>query len=117
MNDEDVAVLRRFVRGQYTDALAELEGRTVTNLKRLNELAGSENSLGTAPASEWNLMADAFKLVQEKPLSVARCTQILNSTDSKQPTRYMINQRAARMVVGLASDVAPADVTVGCRVG
>lgn len=50
---------------------------------------------------------------QEPPLSVARCTKII-----EPGTKYMISLRQiAKYVVGLADKVSPADIDEGMRVG
>jgi len=52
----------------------------------------------------------------EQPLSVARCTKIVNAGTAE--AQYMINVRqVAKYVVGLGERVAPTDIEESMRVG
>ena len=66
----------------------------------------------------WDLQADKLALQQEQPLQVARCTKIINSGESGEEARYIINvKQFAKFVVELSERVAPTDIEEGMRVG
>ena len=54
----------------------------------------------------------------EQPLQVARVTKIIQSGDSSEDAKYIINvKQFAKFVVDLSDNVAPSDIEEGMRVG
>jgi 26S proteasome regulatory subunit T1 len=117
LDEGDIAVLKRYGQGPYSEQLKQLETDIEDCLKRVNELCGvKESDTGLAPPALWDIAADKAAMAQEQPLQVARCTKIIQ-TEGQEP-RYMINvKQFAKFVVDLADSVAPTDIEEGMRVG
>ena len=117
LDEGDIAVLKRYGQGPYSEQLKQLETDIEDCLKRVNELCGvKESDTGLAPPALWDIAADKAAMQQEQPLQVARCTKIIQ-TEGQEP-RYMINvKQFAKFVVDLADTVAPTDIEEGMRVG
>eukprot|EP00096_Caligus_rogercresseyi_P000847 TRINITY_DN113_c0_g1_i1.p1 TRINITY_DN113_c0_g1~~TRINITY_DN113_c0_g1_i1.p1 ORF type:complete len:436 (+),score=161.93 TRINITY_DN113_c0_g1_i1:79-1386(+) len=117
LDEVDIALLKAYGQGQYSQSLKSVEGDISEITKRVNELAGiKESDTGLGPPAVWDLAADKQVLQSEQPFQVARCTKIINA-DSDNP-QYIINvKQFAKFVVDLAESVAPTDIEEGMRVG
>ncbi|XP_062505147.1 26S proteasome regulatory subunit 7 [Corticium candelabrum] len=119
LDDGDIALLKTYGVGAYTKAIKKVEKDIEDSVKKVNELTGiKESDTGLAPPAMWDLQADKLALQQEQPLQVARCTKIINSGESGEEARYIINvKQFAKFVVELSERVAPTDIEEGMRVG
>uniref|UniRef100_A0A0M3HYH9 26S proteasome regulatory subunit 7 n=1 Tax=Ascaris lumbricoides TaxID=6252 RepID=A0A0M3HYH9_ASCLU len=117
LDENDIAVLKRYGQGAYAEQLKQLEVDIEECVKKVNELSGvKESDTGLAPPALWDIAADKQAMQSEQPLQVARCTKIITS-EGHEP-RYMINvKQFAKFVVDLAETVAPTDIEEGMRVG
>uniref|UniRef100_A0A914DR02 26S proteasome regulatory subunit 7 n=1 Tax=Acrobeloides nanus TaxID=290746 RepID=A0A914DR02_9BILA len=117
LDEADIAVLKSYGQGPYTELLKKLETDIEDCMKQVNELCGvKESDTGLAPPALWDIAADKQAMQQEQPLQVARCTKIIKTEG--QDNRYMINvKQFAKFVVDLADTVAPTDIEEGMRVG
>lgn len=117
LDEDDIALLKTYGLGPYTNAIKELEADIQKMNKRVNDIRGvKESDTGLAPPSMWDVVADKEMMQKEQPLQVARCTKILNA--GTEDAKYMINvKQIAKFVVGLADRVAPTDIEEGMRVG
>lgn len=82
----------------------------------VNKLCGiKESDTGLSLPSQWDLVGDD-RLSKEAPLTVARCTKIINP--KQKDAKYMITiKHIAKYVVALGEKLAPTDVEEGMRVG
>ena len=117
LDEGDIAVLKTYGAGSYSNAIKSVENDIKSISKRVNELTGiKESDTGLAAPALWDLAADKQTLHSEQPLQVARCTKIINA-DSDDP-QYIINvKQFAKFVVDLGDQVAPTDIEEGMRVG
>lgn len=117
LDEDDIALLKTYGLGPYTQSIKEIEKDIQKMNKRVNEIRGvKESDTGLAPPSMWDVVADKEMMQQEQPLQVARCTKILNA--GQEDAKYMINvKQIAKFVVGLGDRVAPTDIEEGMRVG
>eukprot|EP01017_Pseudomicrothorax_dubius_P042627 TRINITY_DN698_c0_g1_i1.p1 TRINITY_DN698_c0_g1~~TRINITY_DN698_c0_g1_i1.p1 ORF type:complete len:457 (-),score=163.93 TRINITY_DN698_c0_g1_i1:160-1530(-) len=116
LDDNDIALLKRYGLGPYAGKIKKLEEENKDFLGQINKKVGiKESDTGLALPSQWDLPGDK-QLMGEQPLQVARCTKIINPrTDD---AKYVINiKQIAKFVVGLGNKVAPTDVEEGMRVG
>lgn len=116
LDEDDIALLKTYGVGPYTNKIKELEKSVQNMLKRVNEVVGiKESATGLAPPSMWDLVADK-QMLQEQPLQVGRCTTIIDA-DTAEP-KYMISlEQYGRYVVDLGDKVSPTDIEEGMRVG
>jgi len=101
LDDDDIALLKTYGLGPYSDSIKALELDLVSISKKVNDLCGiKESDTGLAQPSTWDLTQDKQAMQEEQPLQVARCTKIINpGTDDAQ---YVINvKQIAKFVVGL----------------
>ncbi|KAG7672937.1 hypothetical protein Ndes2526B_g08537 [Nannochloris sp. 'desiccata'] len=117
LTEEDIRVMQAYGAGPYTSKIKKLETELKDLSKKVNEIAGiKESDTGLAHPSRWDLVSDKQMMQEEAPLSVSRCTKIINpNTDD---ARYVISiKQMAKFVVGLGDKVAPTDIEEGMRVG
>ena len=117
---EDIALLKRFGQGPYSNKIKSAEDDIKKIAQSVNEMTGiKESDTGLAPPSMWDLQGDKLMLQQELPLQVARCTKIIQPTGGDDDeVKHLINVRQiAKFVVGLGESVAPTDIEEGMRVG
>ena len=117
LGEEEIAALKSYNMGPYSEKLRQVEKDIEEAMKNINTLCGvKESDTGLAPPALWDLAADKMAMSHEQPLQVARCTKIIK-TEGQEP-RYMINvKQFAKFVVDLAESVAPTDIEEGMRVG
>jgi len=117
LDEEDIALLKAYGLGPYTNAIKTTEEDIKKISKRVNEICGiKESDTGLAPPSQWDLVADKQMLQEQQPLQVARCTKIIDA--GTEDAKYIINvKQIAKFVVGLGDRVAPTDIEEGMRVG
>ncbi len=116
LDDNDIALLKRYGMGPYATPIKKAEEENKEFLQKINKLSGiKESDTGLALPAQWNLIGDK-QLMGEQPLQVARCTKIINPrTDD---AKYMITiKQIAKFVVALGDKVAPTDIEEGMRVG
>ncbi|XP_075248983.1 26S proteasome regulatory subunit 7 [Convolutriloba macropyga] len=119
LDEGDIAILKNYGAGAYAKAIKKTDDDIKAILKRVNELTGiKESDTGLAPPALWDLAADKQALQGEQPLQVARVTKIIQSGDSSEDAKYIINvKQFAKFVVDLSDNVAPTDIEEGMRVG
>lgn len=120
IDEGDIAVLKSYGQGAYSQSIKKIEEEIQQCLKRVNELCGiRESDTGLAQPALWDLAADKQMMQQEQPLQVARCTKIIQPPQGEgDDARYIINvKQFAKFVVDLADQVAPTDIEEGMRVG
>lgn len=102
--------------GPHALRIKEIEDENKKLVEEIKKEAGiKESETGLALPSQWNLGRDA-QLMNEKTLSVAVCTKIIDK-DTDTP-KYLINLRQiAKFVVGLGKEVSKTDIEEGMRVG
>jgi len=117
LDEGDIALLKTYGRGPYTDSIKNVEDDIKKISKHVNEMSGiKESDTGLSPPSQWDLVADKQMMQEEQPLQVARCTKIIDA--GTEDAKYIINvKQIAKFVVGLGDRVAPTDVEEGMRVG
>jgi 26S proteasome regulatory subunit T1 len=117
LDEGDIALLKTYGRGPYTNAIKQVEDDIKKISKHVNEMSGiKESDTGLSPPSQWDLVADKQMMQEEQPLQVARCTKIIDA--GTEEAKYIINvKQIAKFVVGLGDRVAPTDVEEGMRVG
>ncbi|KAJ1491477.1 26S protease regulatory subunit 7 [Baffinella frigidus] len=117
LDEDDIALLKTYGLGPYTNPIKNIEKEISSMNKRVNDIRGvKETDTGLAPPSMWDVVADKEMMQSEQPLQVARCTKILNA--GQDDAKYMINvKQIAKFVVGLGDRVAPTDIEEGMRVG
>jgi len=117
LDEGDIAILRTYGIGPYSNALKNCEEDIKKSQERVNELIGiKESDTGLSLPSQWDLVSDKQMLQEEQPLQVARCTKIINA--GEDDAKYIINvKQIAKFVVGLGEKVAPTDVEESMRVG
>jgi len=117
LDEDDIALLKTYGLGPYAARNKVLEDEIAKFSKEINTRKGiKESDTGLAPPSQWDLTADRMMMSQEPPLTVARCTKIIDA--GTENAKYMINLRqVAKYVVGLSDKVSPADIEEGMRVG
>jgi len=113
LDEVDIAMLKSYGMGVYSDAIKGAEGDLTRLAKLINDLTGiKESDTGLAPPSQWDLAGDKSLMVTEQPLQVARCTKIINNE------KYIIYiKQVAKFVVALGERVSPTDIEEGMRVG
>ena len=77
LDADDIALLKSYGRGPYTQSLKTVEedvGKLVASLAK--NRGGKEKDTGLAPVGAWDLVADAQMMQQEQPLQVARNTKV-----------------------------------------
>ena len=144
MDEGDIAILKTYGQGPYSQDLKKIEGGLKKIQKGVNEKMGvKESDTGLAPPNLWDIPADKQRMKEEHPLQVywqnspfwncdvhvrisipawridqvARCTKIIEAIDD-EPAKYLINvKQIAKFVVGLGQRVAPTDIEEGMRVG
>lgn len=114
----DIAMLKTYGVGPYTNAIKDAEKDVNTRLKKIKEMTGiKESDTGLAHPSLWDLAADKQMMSEEHPLQVARCTKIM-AGDTEDENKYLIHiKQIAKFVVALHEKVAPTDIEEGMRVG
>jgi 26S proteasome regulatory subunit T1 len=117
LDEDDIALLKTYGLGPYTNPIKDLEKDISKMNKKVNDIRGvKESDTGLAPPSMWDVTQDKEMMQSEQPLQVARCTKILNA--GQDDAKYMINvKQIAKFVVGLGDKVAPTDIEEGMRVG
>eukprot|EP00172_Hildenbrandia_rubra_P001670 Plantae.Rhodophyta-Hildenbrandia_rubra.ctg2239.p2 GENE.Plantae.Rhodophyta-Hildenbrandia_rubra.ctg2239~~Plantae.Rhodophyta-Hildenbrandia_rubra.ctg2239.p2 ORF type:complete len:452 (+),score=102.33 Plantae.Rhodophyta-Hildenbrandia_rubra.ctg2239:1336-2691(+) len=117
LDEGDLALLKSYGVGPYTNAIKTLEEEVKTIVKSVNQICGiKESDTGLAPPAQWDLPGDKQSMQEEQPLQVARCTKILNI--GTEEAKYIINvKQIAKFVVGLGERVSPTDIEEGMRVG
>ena len=116
LDDNDIALLKRYGMGPYATPIKKAEEENKEFLQKINKLSGiKESDTGLALPAQWNLIGDK-QLMGEQPLQVARCTKIINPRTDE--AKYMITiKQIAKFVVALGDKVAPTDIEEGMRVG
>ena len=116
LDDNDIALLKRYGMGPYATPIKKVEEENKEFLQKINKLSGiKESDTGLALPAQWNLVGDK-QLIGEQPLQVARCTKIINPRG--EDAKYMITiKQIAKFVVALGDKVAPTDIEEGMRVG
>ena len=116
LDDNDIALLKRYGMGPYATPIKKVEEENKEFLQKINKLSGiKESDTGLALPAQWNLVGDK-QLMGEQPLQVARCTKIINPRG--EDAKYMITiKQIAKFVVALGDKVAPTDIEEGMRVG
>lgn len=72
MDEADIAVLKSYGQGPYTELLKKLETDIEDCMKQVNELCGvKESDTGLAPPALWDIAADKQAMQQEQPLQVS----------------------------------------------
>jgi len=74
-------------QGPYAKAIKDREEEIQTLFKKVQTMTGlkeSDTGSGLAPPTLWDLNADRQRLLQEQPLSVARCTTIIPQSGTTQ---------------------------------
>ena len=117
LDEDDIALLKTYGLGPYTNPIKDIEKDISKMNKRVNDIRGvKESDTGLSPPSMWDVTQDKEMMQSEQPLQVARCTKILNA--GQDDAKYMINvKQIAKFVVGLGDKVAPPDIEEGMRVG
>jgi len=117
LTESDIRLLQSYGAGPYTRSIKSLEKDIQDIHKRVDTLKGVKHSdTGLAPPSQWDLIADKQMMQEEQPLTVARCTKIINP--NQEDASYMISiKQMAKYVVNLGERVAPTDIEEGMRVG
>lgn len=117
LDDDDIALLKTYGLGPYTNTIKAVEEDIKNISKRVNEMCGiKESDTGLAPPSQWDLVADKQMMQEEQPLQVARCTKIIDA--GTEDAKYIINvKQIAKFVVGLGDRVSPTDIEEAMRVG
>ena len=117
LDEDDIALLKTYGLGPYTNPIKDLEKDISKMNKKVNDVRGvKESDTGLSPPSMWDVTQDKEMMQSEQPLQVARCTKILNA--GQDDAKYMINvKQIAKFVVGLGDKVAPPDIEEGMRVG
>lgn len=117
LDDTDISLLKSYGRGMYDTSLKKTEEDIQATVKRVNELIGiKESDTGLAPIAFWDLRIDRQAIHREKPLLVARCSQIIDK--DPENVQYVVNvKQYAKYVVSLADTLAPSDIEEGMRVG
>ena len=117
LDEDDIALLKTYGLGPYTNPIKDLEKDISKMNKKVNDIRGvKESDTGLAPPSMWDVTQDKEMMQSEQPLQVARCTKILNA--GQDDAKYMINvKQIAKLVVGLGDKIAPTDIEEGMRVG
>lgn len=116
LDDNDIALLKRYGMGPYAAPIKKAEEENKEFLLKINKLCGiKESDTGLSLPAQWNLIGDK-QLMGEQPLQVARCTKIINPR--QEDAKYMITiKQIAKFVVALGDKVAPTDIEEGMRVG
>ena len=116
LDDNDIALLKRYGMGPYAAPIKKVEEENREFLQKINKLSGiKESDTGLSLPAQWNLVGDK-QLMGEQPLQVARCTKIINPRTEE--AKYMITiKQIAKFVVALGDKVAPTDIEEGMRVG
>lgn len=118
LDEGDIALLKTYGLGPYSRSIKRVEEDIKKTQKQVNDLIGiKESDTGLSLPSQWDLVNDKQMMKEEQPLQVARCTKVLEDSQSGE-ARYMINvKQIAKFVVGLGEKVAPTDIEEGMRVG
>lgn len=118
-DEDDIALLKTYGLGPYSDAIKKVEADLKALSKSVNDLCGvKESDTGLSAPSQWDLVADKQAMQEEQPLQVARCTKIIAPAAPGEEAKYVINvKQIAKFVVGLGEKVSPTDVEEGMRVG
>ena len=116
-DEDDIALLKTYGLGPYTEAIKKCEADLKEVARKVNDLCGiKESDTGLAPPSQWDLVSDKQVMQEEQPLQVARCTKIISP--GTEDAKYVINvKQIAKFVVALADKVSPTDIEEGMRVG
>lgn len=141
LDAEDIQILQTYGQGAYGRSLKTLEDDLKSIQGRINEKMGvKESDTGLASPNLWDLLNDRFRMGNEHPLLVARCTKIIKcdpltpEQEAERATRaaggndqppnadeqdkYVINvKQTAKFVVALGDKVSPTDIEEGMRVG
>jgi hypothetical protein len=73
LGEEEIAALKSYNLGPYSEKLKQVETGIQTALKNINTLCGiKESDTGLAPPALWDLIADKTAIAQEQPLQVFR---------------------------------------------
>ncbi|CAI9286221.1 unnamed protein product [Lactuca saligna] len=117
LDEDDIALLKTYGLGPYSNSIKKAEKDVKEMAKRINDLCGiKESDTGLATPSQWDLVSDKQMMQEEQPLQVARCTKIINP--NTEDAKYVINvKQIAKFVVGLGDKVSPTDIEEGMRVG
>ena len=117
MDESDYQIMEVYSKGPYTREITKTEKDIREIAKRVDLIKGvRESDTGLAPMNQWDFDGDRNMLANEEPLNVAQCEKSLPPTDEKQ--RYIISiSHVAKFVVWLGKNVAPSDISEGCRVG
>lgn len=141
LDAEDIQILQTYGQGAYGKQLKKLEEDLKEIQGRINQKMGiKESDTGLASPNMWDLMADRFRMGNEHPLLVARCTKIIKCPpltpeqeaertqraaggsdippNADEQDKYVINVRqTAKYVAALGDKVSPTDIEEGMRVG
>ncbi|CAE5959503.1 unnamed protein product [Arabidopsis arenosa] len=109
----------RRISGPYSARIKKVEEEINELAEKINNLCSikeSDTDTGLSLPSQWDLLADKQMIVEEQPLHVATCTQIIspNTEDAK----YVVDmEKIGKFVVGLGDKSSPTEIEVGMRVG
>ncbi|CAH8254736.1 unnamed protein product [Arabidopsis lyrata] len=109
----------RRISGPYSARIKKVEKEINELAEKINNLCSikeSDTNTGLSLPSQWDLIADKQMIVDEQPLHVATCTQIIspNTEDAK----YVVDmEKIGKFVVGLGDKSSPTEIEVGMRVG
>lgn len=71
MGEEEIAALKSYNLGPYSEKLRQVDTDIQEALKNINTLCGvKESDTGLAPPALWDLVADKHAIAQEQPLQV-----------------------------------------------
>eukprot|EP00005_Dracoamoeba_jomungandri_P002417 CAMPEP_0174250790 /NCGR_PEP_ID=MMETSP0439-20130205/848_1 /TAXON_ID=0 /ORGANISM="Stereomyxa ramosa, Strain Chinc5" /LENGTH=446 /DNA_ID=CAMNT_0015330949 /DNA_START=39 /DNA_END=1379 /DNA_ORIENTATION=+ len=117
LDEADIALLKTYGVGPYTNPIKETEKDIQTILKKINEICGiKESDTGLSLPSMWDLVADKQMMQEQQPLLVSRVNKIIDA-GGEEP-KYVINAKQhGKYVVGLGERVAPTDIEEGMRIG
>ncbi|KAK7859752.1 26s proteasome regulatory subunit 7 [Quercus suber] len=116
LDEDDIAILKTHGLGPYNTSIKKVEKEVKDLARNVNDLCGIKVSdTGLAAPSQWDLVSGQ-QLLREKPLEVARCTQIIspNTEDAKYVIDFCYPGKYA---VALGDTVSPTDIEEGMRVG
>jgi 26S proteasome regulatory subunit T1 len=90
LDEGDIALLQRYGIGPYTAKIKKVEQDILFHQNHVNQLVGiQESDTGLSIPSQWDLISDQLMMQEEAPLTVGRCTKILNA--GEEDAKYIIN--------------------------
>lgn len=96
LDEDDIAVLKTYAAGPYTNSIKKLEDEVKSLVGKVNTLKGvKESDTGLSPPSQWDLVADKQMMMMEQTLQVARCTKIIAPNTPQVRLRPRQHNRAS----------------------